>query len=86
MLSLILFPAFVTILYMKLGMYKHFKGNLYKVLGMVKHSETREDLVLYEALYDNPLGKLWVRPREMFEEVIEIEGKKVKRFMFIKPA
>lgn len=68
---------------MKLGKYQHYKGGLYRVLGIVKHSETLEDLVLYEALYKNSISKLWVRPLAMFEELIEIDGKRVKRFAFI---
>ena len=63
------------------GTYKHSKtGNLYRVLGIAKHSETLEDLVVYEALYDNPKSKLWVRPAFMFEEEVEINGEKRKRF------
>lgn len=68
---------------MKPGIYQHFKGKKYKVHGLVKHSETLEDLVLYEALYENALGKMWVRPKEMFLEEVEVEGKKVPRFTFI---
>jgi len=70
---------------MKPGIYKHFKtGNLYKVIGVGKHSETLEDLVVYEALYDNPKSKLWVRPVAMFAEVVDTpEGKKA-RFEFVK--
>lgn len=44
----------------------HVKGSRYRVHGVAKHSETLEELVLYEALYDNPRGKLWVRPVDMF--------------------
>ncbi|MCR4275076.1 MAG: DUF1653 domain-containing protein [Candidatus Campbellbacteria bacterium] len=63
------------------GIYKHTKtGNLYRVIGIAKHSETLEDLVVYEALYDNPKSKLWVRPLSMFEEEVEIEGQRRKRF------
>ncbi len=63
------------------GTYKHAKtGNLYCVIGIAKHSETLEDLVVYEAQYDNPKSKLWVRPLSMFEEDVEIEGQKRKRF------
>lgn len=68
---------------LKLGIYKHYKGKLYKVLGTVVHSETLEKLVLYETLYDNPKGKLWVRPYEMFIGDVVIDGKKKKRFTFI---
>lgn len=66
------------------GIYQHYKGNLYRVIGVGKHSETLEDLVFYEALYDNPKSKLWVRPLGMFNEVVETpEGKKL-RFTFIR--
>jgi hypothetical protein len=69
---------------MKLGKYKHSKtGNFYKVIGIAKHSETLEDLVVYECLYDNPKSKLWVRPKSMFLEEVEINGNKVPRFQFI---
>lgn len=68
---------------LRLGIYEHYKGNRYKVLGVAKHSETHEDLVMYEALYENELSKLWVRPLTMFLEDVEIEGKKVQRFKFL---
>ena len=35
----------------KIGLYRHFKGNLYEVLGTATHSETREPMVVYRALY-----------------------------------
>ncbi len=68
---------------MKLGLYKHYKGKHYLVTGVCKHSETLEDLVVYETLYDNELSKLWVRPISMFLETIEVDGKKVPRFEYI---
>jgi hypothetical protein len=66
---------------MKLGIYEHYKGNRYEVIGLAKHSETMEELVVYRALYGE--HGLWVRPRAMFEEEIEKDGIKVKRFKFI---
>ena len=58
---------------MKLGKYKHSKtGKLYNVIGAAKHSETLEDLVVYEALYENKTSKLWVRPKAMFLEEIDL--------------
>ena len=68
---------------LKLGKYKHYKGNFYRVIGVAKHSETLEELVVYEALYDNPEGKLWVRPLKMFMEEVEVNCKKLPRFEFI---
>ena len=65
----------------KLGRYRHFKGNEYEVIGIAKHSETLEEMVVYRALYDE--GGLWVRPANMWNEVIERDGKKFKRFTYI---
>jgi hypothetical protein len=68
----------------KIGKYQHSKsGNFYRVIGVVKHSETLEDLVLYECLYDNPRSKLWVRPLNMFTEDVVLDGKKVPRFKYV---
>lgn len=58
--------------------YRHYKGNEYEVLYIAKHTETEEELVIYRALQDQE--KVWARPREMFEEEVEVEGKKMLRF------
>lgn len=69
---------------LKLGKYQHAKtGNFYQVLGVAKHSETLEELVVYECLYNNSQSKIWVRPLTMFLEKVEINGQKVPRFKFI---
>ena len=69
---------------MNLGTYRHSKsGKLYKVIGVAKHSETLEELVVYETLYDNPRSKLWVRPKTMFEETVIIDGNSLPRFQYI---
>ena len=67
----------------KLGKYRHFKGNEYNVIAVAKHSETLEDMVVYEALYDNKVSKIWVRPLKMFLETIEKNGETFKRFEYI---
>jgi hypothetical protein len=68
---------------LRLGKYQHYKGNFYKVLGVAKHSESLEDLVIYECLYDNPRSKIWVRPLSMFIEEVRINGKSIPRFTYI---
>lgn len=67
----------------KKGVYQHYKGKKYRLLDIVRHSESLEEMVLYEALYDNNLGNVWVRPKKMFFETLIIDGKKVKRFTFL---
>lgn len=68
---------------LKTGKYRHYKGKEYRVIGIAKHSETLEDLVVYETLYENDLSKLWVRPLEMFTGDVEVDGKQIPRFMYI---
>ncbi len=65
----------------KIGRYRHFKGNEYEVIGTAKHSETLEEYVVYKALYGE--GGLWVRPASMWNETVERDGKVFKRFEFI---
>ena len=67
---------------MKLGKYRHFKGNEYEVLCIAKSSETLEDMVVYRALYGE--NGVWVRPASMWDETIERDGKTFKRFEYIK--
>ena len=61
-----------------LGIYRHYKGNQYEVIGFAKHSETLEDMVIYKALYGDQ--GTWVRPLSMWENLIEVDDKTVKRF------
>ena len=71
---------------MQLGKYKHYKGKEYKVIGIATHSETLEEMVIYEALYQiegKGYNSLWVRPKKMFEEKIELNGTMVNRFQYL---
>lgn len=65
----------------QLGKYRHFKGKEYEVIGVAKHSESLEEMVVYRALYGE--GGLWVRPAAMWNEEVEKDGKRYKRFTFI---
>ena len=51
------------------GIYRHFKGNLYRVIGVARHSETLEEMVVYQALREE--GGLWVRPAAMWNETVD---------------
>lgn len=68
---------------LKIGIYEHYKGNRYRVIGVAKHSETLEDLVVYECLHENKVSKLWVRPLSMFLEEVDVDGRKISRFKYV---
>lgn len=68
---------------MKCGLYRHYNGNFYRVIGVSRHSETLEELIVYEALYGE--YGLWVRPRAMFEETVIHEGEHKPRFQYLHP-
>ncbi len=65
----------------KLGKYRHFKGNEYEVLGFAKDSESLEEMVIYRALYGT--RGVWVRPAKMWNEMVEREGRSYRRFTYI---
>ncbi len=66
---------------LKLGKYRHFKGNEYEVLGAAYDSETCQETVIYKALYGEQ--KIWARPLHMFNEYVTKDGRYVKRFEYI---
>ena len=77
-----------------LGRYRHFKGKEYEVLAIARHSETKEPMVVYRALYSDEVygdGGIWIRPADMWNETVpapapangkaDAQGwKEVKRF------
>jgi len=62
----------------KPGKYTHLKGNKYEVIETATHSETLEEMVVYRALYGD--GCVWVRPANMWDEIVKYNGRQVKRF------
>ena len=66
------------------GRYRHFKGREYIVLGVAQHSESGEELVVYQQDY-GPRG-LWVRPVGMFLETVDVAGRETPRFQWLSPA
>lgn len=67
---------------LKLGIYEHYSGKQYDIIGVARHSETLENMVVYQARYGE--NEIWVRPYDMFLETVEIEGNKILRFRLIK--
>ncbi len=65
----------------KPGKYRHFKANEYLVLYTAKHSETLEEMVVYQALYGE--RAIWVRPVTMWNEIIERDGLTFRRFEYV---
>lgn len=69
--------------------YRHYKGNMYKIIALAKHSETVEDMIVYqntkEAIEASSLdlpatppvvkeGDIWVRPASMWNETVDDKG------------
>lgn len=72
---------------MRLGEYKHYKGNTYRVIALGKHSDTLEEYVVYQGQYNSEeFGDKPIRVKSVteFEKDMEINGKTIKRFEFIK--
>ncbi|MBZ5712413.1 DUF1653 domain-containing protein [Nannocystis pusilla] len=64
------------------GIYRHYKGPEYRVFGVARHSETEEQVVVYQALYGE--YGLWIRPLSMFVESVEVDGETVPRFALVR--
>lgn len=70
----------------QIWIYEHYKWKQYEVMGEVFHSETKEIMILYKPLYNSSEfweNALWVRPKNDFFDMVNIDGKKIPRFRFI---
>ena len=70
-----------VIMSLRIGRYRHYKGNEYEVIGVAKHSEDETELVVYRPLYGEK--SLWVRPLSMFIETVQVDGETQLRFEYI---
>jgi hypothetical protein len=61
------------------GLYAHYKGGRYRVIGVATHSESEEQLVVYQSIQTD---RLFVRPLQMFLNVT-VDGKEIPRFLLI---
>jgi hypothetical protein len=66
---------------LRIGRYRHYKGQTYLVLGVARHSETFEEFVVYQAEYGDK--SIWIRPIAMFIEQITLNGQQMPRFKFV---
>ena len=61
-------------------LFRHYKtGKVYELVGRAVHSETQEALVLYKE-YDSHNTRIWARPKPMFFDTVEYDGRFVSRF------
>ena len=58
--------------------FQHFKGGHYRYVRTAFDSETKERMVIYQALYGDK--QYWVRPEKMFFETVNRDGRKIARF------
>lgn len=65
------------------GRYRHYKGKDYVVIGVARHSEDEAEFVVYRQDYGD--RSLWVRPKAMFMETVDVAGQPLLRFQYVGP-
>ena len=56
--------------------YRHYKGGLYELLHEATLESDHTPMIVYRAAY----GSVWIRPRVVFFETVEVDGERVPRF------
>lgn len=64
------------------GTYRHYKGGVYEVIELACHTETLQWHVVYQSVERKKQGlpSIWVRPYDMFVEIIKVDGTSMPRF------
>lgn len=57
--------------------YRHYKGGMYELVCEAKLESDPEVIMIIYRSHD---GMTWARPREVFFELVEFEGRLVRRF------
>ena len=56
--------------------YRHYKGGLYEHVCVATLESDLSEMIVYRAAD----GSIWTRPRQVFFEMIEVNGERVQRF------
>ncbi|PKM89202.1 nucleotide exchange factor GrpE [Candidatus Falkowbacteria bacterium HGW-Falkowbacteria-2] len=67
----------------KLGIYRHYKGDEYELFEIAKSSESKEEIAIYRSVKD---GQVWARPISMWKEEVEVDDAKKPRFEYLREA
>jgi hypothetical protein len=57
--------------------FRHYKGGLYDLVCIATLESDLSEMIVYRA----PDGSIWTRPRDVFFQMIEVDGKTVQRFV-----
>ena len=68
---------------MQLGKYRHYKWSICEVIGIAKHTETLEEMVIYQHHDEQWIISLRARPINVFQEKIIMQNKEVPRFTYM---
>jgi hypothetical protein len=56
--------------------YRHYKGGLYELVCIAKLESDLSDMVVYRAAD----GSIWTRPKDVFFQLVDVDGERVPRF------